>query len=587
MFLVSKKAKQLKQSKKGTVQTGATKTRKKASAETPTAETDCNEDEKRSADKVQKQANELRGKVLDVLKKLLEQGKNAEILELVQKLVARNEELERLLAKLRSKKNRSERLSNEQLHASLDKLRGQSDELLKQATLQLEQKVKEHGEKTQPPPAPPKQPPRRRPAPPELRRVPNPILVPEQERDCPVCGTERKTVGFETQEVVELIPAEVIVRLDQREILACELCEGEMQRAPMGDKVVTGGSYGSRLVGSMVFDKYWQGMPLNRIGQELQMLGLTMPSSTMSDQIMWAADLLQPIHEQLQDMVLGSTIMHMDSTPLPVRDKDTKFQILLGSLWGYVGVSGDEKCAVYLYTSTGKKVGQRPGELGPEQFLSERSGPTVCDAGSVFLSSLQTGKMIEVGCNMHARRYFVRAMQAGDERASAPLAAFQGLYNVEDSVKDASDEQRLSARQTRSKPIYEQLLQWALVHKDIEPPASLLGIAVNYLWKHREALTRFLSDARLPIDNGEVERLHRRPGMGRNSYLFAGSHEGGRRAAIAYSVIASCVMAGVNPIEYLAEVLPEVARAGPMTREQFARLVPLEWKKRQFRPPEG
>lgn len=522
-------------------------------------------------------SKQLRGTILEVLKALLSERRDDEILELVSKLVAHNEELEKLLAGIRASKNRGERVSREQLKAVLDKLAGieSDDEDLHKADAVLGQATLEHAGRPQLVP-PPKQPPVRRPAPPGLRRVDNPILVPAEDRPCPKCGADRRTVDFDVREVIELIPAEVIVRLDRREIVACDKCEGEMARAPMGDKVVVGGAYGSRLVGSLVVDKYWHGLPLTRIGQDLQMLGLSMPSSSMSDQIMWATDLLQPVWRELIDDVLGSTIMHVDATSIPVRDKETGFQVNLGALWGYVG---GKDCAVYLYASTGKKVGQRDGEVGPEEFLAHRSGYVVADAANLFDKSFKSERLIEVGCNMHSRRRFVQALEGNDERAAHAVAAFQTLYDVEACVRDADDEARLKERQARSKPVYEALIAWGEAYKESIEPSSQLGAAVRYLSNHQAALSRFLDDGRVPIDNGIVERLHRRPAMGRRSYLFAGSHAGGQRAAIAYSVLATCALLGINPVEYLAEVLPKLARGVAVPRDIPA-LMPSAWKAR-------
>lgn len=233
------------------------------------------------------------------------------------------------------------------------------------------------------------------------------------------------------------------MRLDKRELLACKQCEREVAQAPIGDKVISGGIYGSRLVGHLVIGKYWDSQPLNRLGQGLERLGLAMPSSSMADQIHWATDLLRPIWWSLQDVVLKARVMHLDGTGLPVRDEDSPRGIVTGTLWGYVGVD-DAVHAVYLYTSTGKKVGQRKGEVGPEDFLRGRTGYTVADAASIFDLSFQRAGLIEIGCNMHARRYFVKALEAGDTRAAGPLAAFQALYAVEEAVGDADVLPRLA-----------------------------------------------------------------------------------------------------------------------------------------------
>jgi hypothetical protein len=185
---------------------------------------------------------------------------------------------------------------------------------------------------------------------------------------------------------------------------------------------------------------------------------------------------------------------------------------------------------------------------------------------------------IEVGCNMHARRYFVKALDANDARAAVPIAAFKALYDIESTVKDATPEQRRDARQARSKPVYDELVAWCQQYRPAEPPSSLLGKAIQYLLNHRVALTRFLDDGRLPIDNGLIERIDRMPAVTRRNFLFAGSHAGAERAAIAYSIIATCDLVDVSPVHYLADVLPKLAR-GVFTGAELAELTPAAWKK--------
>jgi transposase len=342
-------------------------------------------------------ASERRGAPVDVVRELLGEGRTEEVLAVVAALVSRNRELEMLLAKMRESRNRGERVSSEQLALFAKLLREQTGGELSEADRKLAQAAQENGGREQPSP-PPKQPPVRRPLPTNLRRVENKIPVPESERPCPQCGAERTCIAHETTEVAELIPAEVIVRLDIREVLACRKCDAEVVRAPMGDKVIAGGAYGSYLVADLVVGKYWDGLPLHRQRQQLERLGLSIPSSSMADQITWATDLLRPLYERLQVVVLLATVMHVDATSIPVRDRDSPSGIHVGSLWGYVG---DTTAAVYLYTSTGKKLGQREGEMGPEQFLALRKGPVVADAANLFDASFASDDRIEIGCNMH------------------------------------------------------------------------------------------------------------------------------------------------------------------------------------------
>lgn len=124
--------------------------------------------------------------------------------------------------------------------------------------------------------------------------------------------------------------------------------------------------------------------------------------------------------------------------------------------------------------------------------------------------------------------------------------------------------------------IYDELLSWCRTYRPHEPPKTPLAQAIGYLINHRIALTRFIDEGSLPIDNTLVERLHRRPAITRRSFLFAGSHAGGERAAIAFSILATCDLCDVNPVDYLGEVLPRLARG--VEEHEIKCLLPKAWK---------
>jgi transposase len=525
-----------------------------------------------------KRTDERRGTVLDILRELLAEGRSEEVLALFGKLVARNSELERRLSELLTRRRTSEGVSSAQLKLLLDELGageetatspelGEADRGLRAASGIDENKGEEPKE------APRRKQPRlRRPIPAHLRRVDNEIRVPEDKRPCPVCGTERRCIGHDITEVIELIPAEVVVRRDLREKLACDTCEGELVRAPMGDKVVSGGRLGSRLVAELLVDKYRDGLPLHRVKERLARMGLELSVATLSDQVRWSTELWQPLWRVSFVKMLKAKVMHLDGTGLMVLERGSAGGKKLGALWGYVG----DEIALYLYASTGKRAGQRPGELGPEDVLKLREGYTVADASSLFDRAFLRPELIECGCNMHARRYFAKALDGGDARAALPIAAFKKLYEIEAEVRGQGDDTTLAARQTKSKPVYDELVTWCETYKPHEPPSSPLGAAIRYLTNHKVALMRFLEDAAIPIDNGAVERLHVRTALTRKNFLFAGSDAGAERAAIAYTILGSCALAGVNPVEYLADVLPCLARKIRLC--DIPDLLPARWK---------
>lgn len=520
---------------------------------------------------------ELRGSVLDVLQALLAEGRSAEVIALFTTLVSRNHELEQRLAKLLAGSRKNEGVSTAQLKLFLDALDGRSDEAAggiegKTADAKLREASGIDGSE-QRQSKPPRQPSLRQPAPAHLRRVENPIPVPPEARACPKCGKERVCIGHEVTEVIELIPAEVVVRVDKVEKLVCRPCDGELVRAPSGEKVVAGGKLGPALVAQLLVDKYDDGLPLHRQKRRFERMGLALPVSTLADQVTWSTDLLRPLWRAALASVLAAKVMHLDGTSLPVLDSDAPGGKRLGALWGYVG---DEDVAAYLYASTAKKRGQREGELGPEDMLSLRSGLVVADASNIYEKSFKREELIECGCNMHGRRRFVEALERGDTRAALAMAAYKKLYQIEAEIRDKDANAKLAARQARSKPVFDELLAWCRTYQASEPPKSPLGEAIRYMLNHQDALGRFLENGAIPIDNGIVERLHVRAALTRKNYLFAGSDAGGERAAIAYTILACCRLAEVNPVEYLRNVLPRLA--GGIRLGETARLLPARWR---------
>ena len=519
--------------------------------------------------------SERRGPALEVLRELLADGHTDAVIALFAKLVARNGELERKLADVLSRGRKNEGVSSAQLLLLIEGLAGQptpapdvaeADAKLGEAAA-LEPKPDAAEVKLK------RQPPVRKPLPAHLRRVENPIAVPEGERPCPRCGGLRTCIGHDVTEVLDLIPAEVVVRVDKQEKLACVDCEAEVVRAPPGDKIVPGGRVGTSLVAQLLVDKYRDGLPLHRQKERFARLGLPVAVSTLADQVAWAAEALHPVWEEARRQVLAAEVMNFDGTGIAVRDSSRPDGIRLGTFWGAVG---DDEVALYLYASTGKQHGQREGEMGPAEFLARRVGRTVVDAAPLFDTSFKRAGLVECGCNTHSRRYFRKALAAGDSRAALPLAAFKKLYDIEEEVRGREPEAIRLERQKRSTPLYDELESWCRVRQPHEPPSSALGKAIGYLLNNVVPLRRFLDDGVVPIDNGAVERLHVRTALTRKNFLFAGSDTGAERAAVVYSVLGCCALLDINPVEYLADVLPRLSRR--LRLADVPGLMPAQWK---------
>lgn len=530
------------------------------------------------------------GNTRDVVANLIDDGDKAGVLSVVERLELEIKKLQLDLLKLKQGSGRhSEGLTTRQLALLFDELAaqrnalaevegseeaddGRDDTLTEVGGLdeELERRAKE-------PRQPPSRPARRK-LPPSLPRVDNPLPVPESERNCPHCEAPMTALEPEVHEVLDYQPGYLFVRRDIRDVFACRKGDCAVVRGPLGDKVVPGGAYGSALIAEIVVKKYRDGMSLHRIGQWLERMGFSMASSSLSDQVLWAADLLAPVWRALLDEVLGSTVMQLDGTGMPVhhKEKGEPQETRLGTLWGLVG---DGQRIAFSYASTGHKNGKRAYDLGPEDLLALRpEGFVVADADNKFDASFRRKELLECGCSMHARRYFVAALDAGNKRAAIPLKAFKKLYRLEWRFGEdgLSGDDLAKARQARAGPVWEALKNWSEGERAEGHPSSLLVVAAKYLLRHYDALTRYLTDGRIPIDNGLTERLFRRVAIMRKNALFVGSHDGGRRAATLFSLLGTCELIGLDPVAYLADLLPRLAR-GITVATQLPELMPAAW----------
>jgi transposase len=178
---------------------------------------------------------------------------------------------------------------------------------------------------------------------------------------------------------------------------------------------------------------------------------------------------------------------------------------------------------------------------------------------------------------MHSRRYFFKALESDEQRMGPALHLIARLYAVEERAKalSLSGEERFAWRQRVSARLLGKLHQYLLEVQQEVLPKSPSGAAVRYALNQWEALTRFVEDGDLEIDNGGTERANRDIAIGRNNWMFFGSDQGGKTAAVLRSFVATCKRAGVEPFAWFQDVLSRIARH-PMTR--LAELLPHNWK---------
>jgi transposase len=405
-------------------------------------------------------------------------------------------------------------------------------------------------------------------------RVPLPVHLPRERIEhhppqedlvCSCCGRAKQVMGEEITEELDYVPASFVVRQHVRFKYVCRHCQGGVVIADLPPRPIEKGRPGPGLLAHVLTSKYADHLPLHRQQGIFRRHDVDIHRSTMCDWVRDCAHLLAPIVHYLKQLILLSKVINTDDTPVPVLD-GSRTQTRKGYLWTYIG---DRCTVVFDYTATHSRD-------GPVAFLGEYGGYVQADAYQGYDAFFGMGHATEVGCWAHARRGFYEALTTDPRRAHEMLALIGKLYDVERQAKE--NELDVPAvkelRQERSKPILDaihaRLNDWSIELL----PKSPIGQAVSYALGQWKALNRYVDDGDLEIDNNLSERVLRTVCIGRKNWLFAGSDEGAKRAAIIYSLVATCKLSHVDPFAYLRDVLDRIS-THPASR--IVELTPSAW----------
>lgn len=395
------------------------------------------------------------------------------------------------------------------------------------------------------------------------RELPRDVIrheLPESERSCGSCGEPMRAIGEDVSELLELVPAHFRVQEHHRVKYACGRCKDGVTTAPGPDQLIDKGLAGPGLLAHVAVSKYEDHIPLHRLSEMYARGGVELARSTLCGWVGAVAEEVRPVVERIWEKARASHTLQTDGSGLKVLDRDDPEGVRTGTMWCFVG---DEKYVVFRYAPTGS------GEDGPWKFLAGRDGYLQADAASVFdrLYNGARAHATEVGCWAHARRKF-HALKDTDVRVAYPLKLISQLYRVEDlgDRRGLDAEAREQLRGERASPILERLDRWLQRTIMSEPPASALARACGYSRKQWAALTEFVHDGLLPLDNNLCERQIRSLALGRKNYLFAGSDAGAERAAILYSLLRTAALAGIDTYAYLIKLLERLAAGWPQRR---------------------
>jgi len=466
----------------------------------------------------------------------------AAVIALIVRMTAINMELTKRLSQLRRAKPKSETLARVE----------------SQMRLPFEEPASKPGKPKEKKPAQSRRGkhPGRAALPAHLERVIVENPVPADKRICPQCGSEMTTVGHSVCEILDVIPARLIVVQRRDERVACPH-DDAIVSAPTPNQLVERGKLGTTLIVESMCDKYIEHLPIERQCLAWERTGVDVAPQTLGRSVAVAIDLLDPLARLVHDQTRGPGLLATDASGLPVLDRDAPNGIRTGTMWCWVNA----RWVSFFYSPVGDANSVR-------QFLGKELCRTVqCDGTTVtnFIERLG-GK--RPGCWAHARRRFVEAARGGDTLALEGLHKIAELFMVECTSKEEGDtaEQRKARRAEHSTPILNDLRIWATEQRGLIPPKTPLGRALGYLYRQWDRLVLFLRDGRIELTNNRVERELRKLVLGRKNWLFTWEDLGGERTATILTLVGTCVAQDINPRAYLHLVVKLLVDGFPSTR---------------------
>ena len=401
--------------------------------------------------------------------------------------------------------------------------------------------------------------------------LPRKIVTIEPEIDT----TGMVKIGEEITETLEMTEARFFVLREIRpKFLEKTLDEqGEEKTtihiAPQPERPLPGTIAGISFLVHILMSKYADHLPLYRQSKIYGRDQVTIATSTLSDWVAAVCNLLEPLYQALKKEVLKQVYLMADESRMEVLDKAQKGKTHRGYMW--VHYAPLIKLLFFDYQ-------KGRGKQYPKETLKAYQGYLQTDGYEVYDSLFAHKEGVDLlGCMAHARRYFEKALQNDKQRASHAMALIQQLYRIEKKAREENllSQDRQELREKEAIPVLDQLKVWALEQYPKALPKSLLGKALAYYLQREQKLRRYTQDGRLEIDNNYVENSIRPLALGRKNFLFAGSHEGAQRAAMIYSFIGSCEKCGINPSDWLKDVIKRIP-AHPVN--QLQELLPNYWE---------
>lgn len=391
--------------------------------------------------------------------------------------------------------------------------------------------------------------------------------IPESDKTCTCCGSEKICFGKEISEQLKVIPPQIVVVSHQRLKYCCKPCEGEISLAPKPDLFLPKSIADASLVAYTIILKYVDHLPLYRQEHIWARNKIELPRNTTCAWVMKSATLCEPLVDVMRLELIKGGYVQADETPTQVLNEPKRKNTQKSYMWVYRKAIGPP-LILYEYQET------REAEH-PKRFLAGLKGHLQTDAYSGYDWSDDMPNVIHLGCMTHGRRPFAELQKLDKKSKGLAYQALEiigVLYHIEAQIKDKTIEEKYQLRQEQAKPQLEKLHAWLLKHVNQAPPKGKLGQAMRYLINHWQKLIRYIDDGRLHIDNNAIENDIRPFALGKKNWLFYGNPRGAKAGAVFYSLLITAKANQLNEHAYLTFVFNRIRAC--KTEDDYRKLLP-------------
>jgi len=399
-------------------------------------------------------------------------------------------------------------------------------------------------------------------------------LVTDEQRTCPECGEEAKTISKErTSETWSYVPGYFRRNIFHCETVACD-CGDYIATAAPPPRIFGQSKYDASFIAYLVVSKVCDSIPFYRQEKRFKRKGMPIARTTMNTLLKRAGEELRILHRRMLELIGEQGVVLADETSLPVVDVK---KCRRGFIWTFssrVGLGEETEVLV------GFRYSKDRSGLTPVEVLGDSKGVLVVDGYSGYNRVTCPDGRERAACLAHVRRKFFDARSTAEADVDAVLGLVLDVYRVEHEALEREivrTKKHLALRQTEGRLAMDALRAWLDAKAPAYPPRSAMGRAINYALNNWERLCVFLDDENVPVDNNESERFLRPVAKGRDNWLFAGNDEAAENIAVLLTLTSACEANRLNPEEYLADVIPRLSTHPAADLDE---LLPHRWQPR-------